>query len=439
MRISRSKKIKIGILILSLIIISVIGFWSMKTTASNEVSYKIKIKELREDSDLGYGELRENGKGIDRCIKIWNLVKVADNCEDGSDCEELPLYCLQAELGFTNNSSTENAGDSDSHTVEYTHRFDMKLRSDKKSLNDGTYDNEKKKSESQNNELIITQQKNDSKYNKVVWLADNMYIPGKDTAQDKIALLRKAGVIKEDEVKDYTIELKKEILTKLKTQEQQHHIIDVTEEINNLSNDQIDELFFSECFISDDIMEVVQQLAFWYIIHEDDSSKEQNYHHENLPDLYCTEEESKGGSVGDDSYKSLKQVYKSTIACKCGNSQILFKIGTRYQDYAEKYYEWLIGEAKKQQGTTYYESVAYENSPYDNEGKSKVAVKLKNDEQDQKNIKVEESGNNYIIGPYELVREFGGPFSIEKEEFPQNCTILKDKTEQENRKRKRDC
>ena len=426
MRISRSKKIKIGIIILSLIIISVIGFWSMKTTATSEVKYKIKIKELREDSDLGYGELRENGKGIDKCIKIWNLVKVDDNCEDGDKCEELPLYCLQAELGFANNSSTtENTQSSDSHTVEYTHRFDMKLRSDKKSLNDGTYDNEKKKSESQNNELIITQQKNDSKYSKVVWLADNMYIPGKDTAQDKIALLRKAGVIKEDEVKDYTIEVKKEILTKLKTQEQQHHIIDVTEEINNLSDDQIDELFYSECFISDDIMEVVQQLAFWYIIHEDDSSKEQNYHHENLPDLYCTEEESKEGSVGDDSYKSLKQVYKSTIACKCGGEQILFKIGDRYQDYAKKYYHWLLEELKKQNGTNYYDKVAYDNSPYKTDGESKVAVKLKTEE---KNIKVTEDGENYIVGPYELEREFGGPFSIEKEEFPKSCTILKEKT-----------
>lgn len=438
MRISRSKKIKIGIIILSLIIISVIGFWSMRSTASNEVSYKIRIKELREDSALGYGELREESKGVNRCIKIWNLVKVCD--DDNKECEELPLYCLQAELGFTNNSSTENEEDSDSHTVTYKYKFDMKLKNDKKALNDGTYDTDKKKeSKSNSNGLIIAQSTNDDKYSKVVWLADNMYIPGKDTAKDKIALLRKAGIINEEELTDYTTEVKKNILTELKTKEQQHHIIDVTEEINNLSADQIDELFYSECFISDDIMEVVQQLAFWYIIHENDSDKMTNYHHENLPDLYCTEKESEEGSVGDESYKSLEQVLKSSIACKCGNSQILFKIGTRYQDYAEKYYEWLIGEAKKQQGTTYYESVAYENSPYDNEGKSKVAVKLKNDEQDQKNIKVEESGNNYIIGPYELVREFGGPFSIEKEEFPQNCTILKDKTGQENRKRKRDC
>ena len=420
MRISRSKKIKIGIIILSLIIISVIGFWSMRATASNEVSYRIKIKELREDSALGYGELRENAK-VDRYIKIWNLVKVADNCEDGSNCEELPLYCLQAELGFASNT-TNSDEDSDEHIVTYKHRFDMKLKGDKDSLNKGDYEKDKNK-ENINNGLIIAQSTNDDKYSKVVWLADNMYIPEKDTAKDKIALLRKAGIINEEELTDYTTEVKKNILTQLKTQEQQHHIIDVEEEINNLSADQIDELFYSECFLSDDIMEVVQQLAFWYIIHEDDSSKEQNYHHEDLPDLYCTEEESEEGSVGDESYKTLKQVYKSTIACKNGSSQILFQIGDRYQGYAKKYYEWLIGEINKQDGKKYYESVAYDQSPYGTNGEIKVAVELKTEEKD---IKVVESGENYIIGPYELERKFGGPFSIEKEEFPQNCTILKE-------------
>ena len=311
MRISKSKKIKYAIIILILVIISVIGFWSMKSTASDEVNYKIKIKELRADSDLGYGELRLNGR-VERCIKIWNLVKVNDECEDEDNCEELPLYCLQAELGFASDTST-NGEDADSHTITYTKKFDMKLKSDKEKLNNGSYENDKNNDKEE--KLIIEKEENNEKYNKVVWLADNMYIPNQDTVEDKIEILKKAGVIQEEKLTNFTTDVRKEILTELKAKESAHHIIDIQEEINSLPEDKINELFYSECFLSDDIMEVVQQLAFWYIIHEEDPSKKDNYHRETLPNLYCTEEES-DSTPGTDSYnKTLKQIYTTSISC----------------------------------------------------------------------------------------------------------------------------
>ena len=114
-------------------------------------------------------------------------------------------------------------------------------------------------------------------------------------------------------------------------------------------------------------------------------------------------------------------------------SAIIFEIGERYQEDAEKYYKWLIDEAKKQQKTEYYDKVSYEISPYTDNDKNKVAVKLK---EDTNNIKVAEEGENYIVGPYELEREFCGPFSLEVETIPDECTILKEKNEQENEKEK---
>ena len=420
MNFCKSKKIKLGIITVFLMIVTVILFWSIKSTATSDVKYTVKIKELREDSKLGYAELRVGGNGIERSIKIWNLVKVN---EDGKD-EEVPLYCLQAELGFASDT-TATRENSDPHTVTYTKKFDMKLRGDKKILNDGSYDNENENQEGQ--KLIIENKDNDQKYSRVVWLADNMYIPNDDTAQDKIAILRKSGVINDDELEGYTTEVKKDILTKLKEKEKEHHIID--EDLENLSNEEIDELFYSKCFISDDIMETVQQLAFWYIIHENDEEKKENYHHAELPELYCTEQEEteQNNGLGQDSYKALKKEYSSKFACGgSGSDAIFFEIGERYQDNAETYYKWLITEIDKQTGTEYYDKVSYETSPYDDEGNSKVAVKLKTEEADKNNIKVIESGDNYIVGPYVLERVTNDPFSIEAESLPNNCKILKE-------------
>ena len=296
------------IIILILVIISIIFFGINQTKASTSVSYKIKIKELREDSDLGYGELRLNGR-VDNYIKIWNLVRVKDECEEG---EELPLYCLQAELGFNNEGSESNGlGD---HTVLYDKAFDMKLKSDKQKLNSGNYENDKsEKSVSEEEKLIIEKEESKEKYNKVVWLADNMYIPNQDTVEDKIEILKKAGIIEEEKLTNYTPEIQKKILKELKEEEKEHLEID-EDNIESLSDAELKELFYSECFLSDDIMEVVQQLAFWYIIHDGDSAKQTNYHKEKLGDLYCTENENEG-TLEDDSYKELEDVLDSSISC----------------------------------------------------------------------------------------------------------------------------
>ena len=117
-----------------------------------------------------------------------------------------------------------------------------------------------------------------------------------------------------------------------------------------------------------------------------------------------------------------------------GGSAIIFEIGKEYQENAAKYYEWLIKEIKNQTGTAYYDKVSYASSPYEENGKSKVAVKLKKDEEDKKKIKVIEDGENYIVGPYELERVFSGPFSLEVETIPDKCTILKEKNGQETEK-----
>ena len=421
----KSKKLRISLVVICLALLVGIIAWTIQSVAVNSVDYKIKIVRLRQNSGLGFAIQRTNGS-VNNYLEILNLVGMNNNT-----AEERPLYCVQAGLGFYNADGTNP-----DPVVTYDKAFDMKLEADKKELNEKYGDNPKveenkeENSQEENNKeettetknkegLIIAKSSNDAKYSKVLWLADNMYVPGQDTAEDKIALLKKVGVINED--KSYTKEQRREILSKIKDQNV------IKEEItDSLSDEEVDKIFFSECFISDDVMEAVQQLAFWYIIHEGDNGKKDNYHHETLPDLYYTNQEKLDTEATDKTsvYNNKKlEKYGNTISIGTGSSAIKFEIGKRYQENAAIYYKWIIDKVKDE--GSYFDKVKYEDSEYARQ----IPVKV-NDTV----LKTEADGEDYIVGPYEIERIVKGDFTLNTEISANNYTVLQEdkKTTVEN-------
>ena len=425
----KSKKVKISIGIVCLAVLIGILAWSIQSIAQQSVDYQIRIVRLRQNSGLGFAISRVgdgSSSQVNAFVEILNLVGVNQQTE-----EERPLYCLQAGLGFYNIDPTKDAS-----TVKYDKKFDMKLVSDKKIINDeyGTEKKDQNNSEGKENEkinLIIAKPENDEKYNKVVWLADHMYVPGQDSVEDKIELLKRVGVINEDELEQngYSQEVKRKILSEAKLDGRK--VVD--EEIaESLSDEEVDKLFYSECFISDDIMETVQQLAFWYIIHDDEQNSEDdkaiNYHHKTLPDLYYTNQEKNNSEDTDktsDYVNHCLEKENSTVACHGSDgSQIFFKIGVTYQNNAEKYYKWLIDEIEKQKGTEYFDKVKYDDENYGR----KIPVQV-NDTV----LKVEEDGEDYIVGPYEIERVTKGDFTLTAKISAKDYKVLdKDKNEAES-------
>ena len=392
----KSKKLRISIGIVFLAVLIGIIAWAIQSVAVNTVDYKIKIARLRQNSGLGFA-IKRNNASVNNYLEILNLVGV-----NNDTAEERPLYCVQAGLGFFSVDNSKEA------VVTYDKAFDMKLISDKKELNEGygkTGDT-----------LIIAKSSSDAKYSKVLWLADNMYVPGQDSKEDKIALLEKVGVINDSNLKMYTPEVKKAILEGLKEQNA------ITEELkDDMSDEEVNKIFYSECLISDDVMEAVQQLAFWYIIHDGEQEKADNYHHETLPDLYYTNQDKLASGETDKTsvYNNhlLKSNYGKTISVGRGAQAVNYIQGKAYQDNAAIYYKWLIDELNKEEKAQYFDKVKYEDPDY----ARKIPMQV-NDTV----LKIEEAGEDYIVGPYEIERVVKGDFTLNTEVSASNYTVLKD-------------
>lgn len=399
----KSRKLRLSIVIVCLAILIGIISWAIHSVAVDRVNYQIKVVNLRTDSGLGY-RISRIGSEDDSKIKVWNLVRL-----NGEKAEELPLYCVQAELGFVADGVL-------SDTVTYDKAYDMKLISDKETLN----------TEYGESNLIIAKKENADIYSKVLWLADNMYVPGEDTVQDKINFLKTTGVINDEGTyNEYTLTDKVNILIAagIMEEENKQNIDELSEEELTQYTEYIDTLFYSEFFISDDVIEVVQQLAYWYIIHSDDAdSLNSNYHRATLPDLYYATEEGQ-----DAKYEKLSEYYGEEFNVGKLASAIKTRLGQEYQNNAETLYEYLITETEKID-STYFDKVKYEE-----EASKRVPVKLNGDKD---TIKVEEDGENYIVGPYEIERTLAGEFELKTTVSVQNYKVLNsDKKEVKNVKK----
>ena len=409
----KSRKLKISIIMGAIILLTaiIVGMIALQSKAVGNINYQIKIINLRPDSGLGYRTQRI-GSETDNWIKIWNLVKINDNNEN----EELPLYCVQAELGFMSEGRI-------AESVTYDKAFDMKLKGDKEILN-STYGS---------SNLIIAKNENADIYSKVLWLADNMYVPGQDSAKDKIELLKTAGVINnEGTYNEYTLNDKVNILVaaRIMNESDKKDINSISDEEKQQYEEYINTLFYSEFFVSDDVMEVVQQLAYWYKIHSDNSdSLNINYHKNALGDLYVSNQEV----VADNDYQVLKEYGETINVLREGKGPsyaIDTNIGQEYQKNAEVLYSYLIQEIDKI-NSSYYDKVSYENSPYGDDNTTKnTIVKLISTAD---TIEIQEEEENYIVGPYEMERTSEGEFTLETAISIENYKILNnEKAEVEN-------
>ncbi|HAU86110.1 MAG TPA: hypothetical protein DCW90_11620, partial [Lachnospiraceae bacterium] len=135
--------------------------------------------------------------------------------------------------------------------------------------------------------------------------------------------------------------------------------------------------------LTNDDIEVVQQMAIWYFT----NGESDNYKNETLPALWVHKD--KGNEPRNDTeYASLSDVFDN-------RTEDTWEGTYRLEDAAQLY-SYIIEEAKKI--TTYEPTfITSENRPV-----TKVDT----------TVKIEQSGNNYIVGPYKLQKNNDVPYTL---------------------------
>lgn len=243
------------------------------------------------------------------------------------------FYCLRAEKGFT-------AANGDLTKRNYTVKLDMKTDKNAKYGENGTISEigvleRLKQVGSFNNPDGTANQNADKEYNKIMWILDNMYLPKQSTEQEKISLLTKAGIFSSEN----------------------------------------DEYIGHERITNDDI-EVVQQLALWYFTNADS----EHYNKETLPTLYWSEDDNK--------YYNFEDLYN------VGDK----RDGLYRQEECAKLYKYFLDNAKTK-GDYVSEDVV---SPLTLD-KSRVALTIE--------------GDSYLIGPFKINVNSSNTYTKNKIEF----------------------
>lgn len=243
------------------------------------------------------------------------------------------FYCLRAEKGFT-------AANGDLTKRNYTVKLDMKTDKNAKYGENGTISEigvleRLKQVGSFNNPDGTANQNADKEYNKIMWILDNMYLPKQSTEQEKISLLTKAGIFSSEN----------------------------------------DEYIGHERITNDDI-EVVQQLALWYFTNADS----EHYNKETLPTLYWSEDDNK--------YYNFEDLYN------VGDK----RDGLYRQEECAKLYKYFLDNAKTK-GDYVSEDVV---SPLTLD-KSRVALTTE--------------GDSYLIGPFKINVNSSNTYTKNKIEF----------------------
>lgn len=205
---------------------------------------------------LGISEKRESGNSYKWNVdttgngkKVWKIATYPSGDIDLRNYEDL-YYCLNAKMGFGLNNGEMAEGKKD----EYTTSIDM-LDTLSKEVISG-------KSEGKIGE----------NYNKVLWILSNAYVPGQTTQKEKAQLLKNAlEYVKSDNTRFDKLSgiLPNRIVNSVISE----NMLDSKEAIN----------------LTDDDIDVVQQMAIWYYTNSDDPA----YHLESgvLPKIYLNDEQ----------------------------------------------------------------------------------------------------------------------------------------------------
>ena len=219
----------------------------------NNLSKAIKSSTI-EQKWLGISEKRESGNSYKWNVdslgngkKVWKIATYSSEDIDLRDYKDL-YYCLNVKRGFglTNGEMAEGKKDEYTTSVDMLDTLSKEVISGKSGGNIG------------------------ENYNKVLWLLSKAYVPGQASSEEKAELLKNAlKYVKSDETRFNKLSgiLPNGIVNSIISE----NMIE-SEESHNLTDEDID---------------VVQQMAIWYYTNSDDSA----YHLEAgiLPAIYLND------------------------------------------------------------------------------------------------------------------------------------------------------
>ena len=324
-----TKKI-IGMLIVSLIIMLAICTFFTTNSYAADSSYVLGITNVREPQNgklggaYGIAGLKSDGTPNK---KVWKIVSYP-NAGNTINYDNA-FYCIKAEHGFVSNTSS-----TDVSTIRKTYdtSFNMKTQSEEVLSRLNAINTATSKPE-------LTQET----YNKIIWILDNIYLPkSSNAAQSKQELMEAAGITE----------------------------------------------YADGVLLTDDDIEVVQQLAIWYFTNAEDS----NYHSDNGSGEPTLSEILFNNNTGKDSqYKSFANWYDDAL--------LDIRTGTTRQYQAEDLYRYLISEANK-------------NGNYTSNQTPTSPISL-----DKSRFKAEQVGERYIIGPLNITVDSNRQYNISELKF----------------------
>ena len=308
----RTKKV-IGMLIVIFMIATVFCTLCTTTTYAAEQSYVLGITNVREPQNgklggaYGIGGLKSDGTPNK---KVWKIVSYEST---GKINYDNAFYCVKAEHGFVNNTTSVNVADV---RKTYDTSFNMKTQREEVITRLNAI-----------NKAINKSELTEETYNKMMWIIDNMYLPKADGALDtKQALMQAAGITE----------------------------------------------YGYGVLLTDDDIEVVQQLALWYFTNQDD----QIYHKDNTDGTPKLPELLFNNWTGEDKqYKTFADWYDDAL--------LNTREGITRQYQAEDLYKYFITNANL-------------NSNYRGEEVTSPIL-LETD-----NVTVQKEGKRHIIGPFKI-------------------------------------
>ena len=263
--------------------------------------------------------------------KVWKVI-VYEN--DGTTMNfDNTIYCLKAERGFY--TATPNT---------FKQTYDKMLDfADKASLVPAIFENE-------------------NYYYSAMWILDHAYIPYYAKAGDSVEVQAKK---KEQAAKD------------------REALLNATQMSDSLKVE-----------LTDDDIDVVQQMALWYFTNTKSNENSDIYHVD---------------FAGEPSFQEVAIAEKGV-----GSYTTIADVNQTRADAMEKLYQYIVSNAKKDENIAYYKN---------NNGKITEPITLA----EEVNPVVELDGSNYIVGPYKINKNNDIPFELETKFTDQNGTNLNGK------------
>ena len=204
---------------------------------ANSLSTKYLGISKSRKSGNDYGWYRDTNGNPQK--RVWKIVEYTSMTDSNPNFDNL-YYCLNATRGFGANGTGTSMGAVTRD--EYATQYEMNL-------------------ENKNNISNLAGEKVGNNYNKILWILDKSYVPGKSSENDKENLLSNAYnyiVSNQSRFDSLSQFVKKSAINKIINKDGNPDMIEADSRLN----------------MTDDDIEVAQQMAIWYYTNEDDS----NYH-----------------------------------------------------------------------------------------------------------------------------------------------------------------